>query len=307
MWLPRHPRKIASVLPNIRQYGIGDQEKRRILRVRIVVFELLDTPGETMQVSTRTIVRLAAGALGVSAAGYAVYVATAWARYNHAAPPDHEAADPLLDRFMPTYEIAERHHIAVAAPAEITFNAAREMDLNQSMIVRGVFRARELVLGAEPDAAEQPQGIVALMTSIGWGVLAEVPGRELVMGAVTQPWKANVVFRALPPDQFAAFNDAADVKIVWTLRADPVDAAHSIFRTETRALTTDAAARRNVRRYWSFLSPGIIVIRWMSLGPLKVDAERRAKGALTFRSSGMAQGAQGWDMPSASTTGRPHG
>jgi hypothetical protein len=61
----------------------------------------------------------------------------------------------------------------------------------------------------------------------------------------------------------AAFNDPDYVKIVWTLRADPVDATHSVFRTETRVVATDPEARRNFRKYWSFLSPGIIVIRWM--------------------------------------------
>src|SRR6185436_10471747 len=66
------------------------------------------------------------------------------------------------------------------------------------------------------------------------------------------------------------------VKIVWTLRADPIGTAESIFRTETRVMTTDPAARAKFRRYWSFLSPGIILIRWVSLGPLKVEAERRA-------------------------------
>ena len=239
--------------------------------------------GGMMRTRIRTVLRLTAGALGVAAAGYVAYVGTAWARYGHAARPDRNAADPLLDRFIPAYEIAERHHIRVAAPAEITFSAAREMDLNHSWIVRAIFSAREVVLGADPEAVTRPRGIVALTTSIGWGVLAEVPGRELVMGAVTQPWKANVVFRALPPDEFAAFNDPDYVKIVWTLRADPVDAAHSIFRTETRAIATDAGARSKFRRYWSFLSPGIIVIRWMSLGPVKADAERRATGE--FRSS----------------------
>lgn len=227
----------------------------------------------------RPVLRWMTGALGVSAAGYVAYVATAWARYGHAAPPRQDASDPLLDRFIPSYEIAERHHITVAAPAEITFAAAREMDLNQSLIVRAIFGARAVVLGAHPDAAPRPRGIVALTTSIGWGVLADVPGRELVVGAVTQPWKANVVFRAIPPDEFAAFNDPGHVKIVWTLRADPVDPSHSIFRTETRAVATDAEARRHFRRYWSFLSPGIIVIRWMSLGPLRADAERRAGAA----------------------------
>ena len=151
------------------------------------------------------------------------------------------------------------------------------MDLNESWVVRAIFRAREVVLGAEPDTLTRPRGIVALTTSIGWGVLAEEPGRELVMGAVTQPWNANVVFRALPPDEFAAFNAPDYVKILWTLRSDGVNAGQSIFRTETRAVATDAQARTKFRRYWSFLSPGIIIIRWMTLGPLKANAERRAQ------------------------------
>ena len=44
-------------------------------------------------------------------------------------------------------------------------------------------------------------------------------------------------------------------------------------------MTTDPTARAKFRRYWSFMSPGIILIRWMSLGPLKADAERRAWAA----------------------------
>jgi hypothetical protein len=43
--------------------------------------------------------------------------------------------------------------------------------------------------------------------SIGWGVLADVSGREVIVGAVTKPWQANVAFRALPPDRFAAFDE----------------------------------------------------------------------------------------------------
>ena len=61
------------------------------------------------------------------------------------------------------------------------------------------------------------------MRAMGWGVLAEIPGREIVMGAVTQPWEADVVFRPLPSAEFAAFAEPGFVKIVWTLRADPVD------------------------------------------------------------------------------------
>ncbi len=180
---------------------------------------------------------------------------------------------------MPTYDVAERHHVRVAAPAEVTLKAATEMDLQRSAIVRGIFKAREWIMRGHPTRDQEVRAFLPQMRAIGWGVLAEIPGREIVMGAVTRPWMADVVFRPLPPQEFAAFHEPDYVKIVWTLRADSLGAAESIFRTETRVVTTDPAARAKFRRYWSFMSPGIILIRWMSLGPLKADAERRARVA----------------------------
>jgi hypothetical protein len=182
----------------------------------------------------------------------------------------------LLELFMPGYEVAERHHIRVAAPAEIAFEAACEQDLMALPLIQAIFKAREIVLGGEPDTVARPRGLLALTKSLGWGVLAEVPGREVVMGAVTQPWYAEVVFRPLPPDEFAAFDEPGYVKIVWTLRADPVGPHDSVFRTETRVATTDAAARRKFRWYWARFSPGIGLIRQLSLGPVRREAERRA-------------------------------
>lgn len=224
----------------------------------------------------RTALKWTARALVVAAGAYAGYVGLTWLRYGHAAQASPDA-DPLLDRFLPVYDVVERHHIHVAAPPEITFAAACEQDLMAAPLARTIFRAREILLGSDPDTTTRPRGLVALTKSIGWGVLAEVPGREIVMGAVTQPWYANVVFHPLPPDEFVAFHEPDYVRIVWTLRADPEGASGSTFRTETRVLTTDATARAKFRRYWSFLSPGIILIRRASLRPLKREAERRAR------------------------------
>ena len=222
---------------------------------------------------------LAAG-VGLAAAAYGAYVATAWYRFGHVThQAGREDTDALLDKFMPTYDVAERHHVRVAAPAEVTLQAATEMDLQRSAIVRGIIKAREWIMGSHPTNDQQVRALLSQMRAIGWGGLAEIPGREIVMGAVTQPWMADVVFRPLPPEEFAAFHEPDYVKIVWTLRADSLGPAESIFRTETRVVTTDAAARTKFRRYWSLVSPGIIVIRWMLLGPLKADAERRARAA----------------------------
>jgi hypothetical protein len=60
---------------------------------------------------------------------------------------------------------------------------------------------------------------------------------------------------------------------------DPIDAGYSVFRGETRAVATDAGAQWRFRRYWAFASPGIAAIRWLALGPVKRDAERRARNA----------------------------
>jgi hypothetical protein len=229
-----------------------------------------------MSERSRSIARWLAAGASLAAGAYAAYAAVAWSRYGHPSPPGPDEADALLDGFMPDYEVADRHHIRVAAPANVTLAAAREMDLLHMPAVRAIVTARELILGAERDTSTRPRGLLAETLSIGWGLLAEVPDREVVVGAVTRPWEPNVTFRPIPPDEFAAFAEPGYVKIVWTLRADPVDAYRSIFRTETRVIATDAVARTKFRRYWSFLSPGIILIRRLSLRPLKADAERRA-------------------------------
>jgi hypothetical protein len=111
---------------------------------------------------------------------------------------------------------------------------------------------------------------------MGWSVLAEVPGREIVMGAMTQTWQADVVFRALTREQFATFDEPDYVKIAWTLRADASGLNESLFRTETRAATTDQPARAKFRLYWFLFSPGIVLILGLLLKQLRAEAEGRA-------------------------------
>jgi hypothetical protein len=216
---------------------------------------------------------LAAG-IGLSAASYVAYAGATWLRYGKPRPANGENADRVLDIFMPVYDVVDRHAVHVDAPADVTYSAATQIDLQNCAIVRGIFKAREVMLRSKPVDANRPRGIVAETKSLGWGVLSESAGREIVMGAVTKPWDANPVFVALPPDEFAVFEEPGYVKIVWTLRADSDGTDQSVFRTETRALATDVEARRKFRWYWSFLSPGIVIIRVAMLPAVKAEAER---------------------------------
>lgn len=264
-----------------------------ILRARWMAERLLPPVAGLMPTRPRhlTAARVLAGAAGAAAGAYLAYVATAWARFGRPPGPRADAEDDQLDHFMPRYDVVERHHIKVRAPAAVTMQAAYEMDLSRSRLAHAIFKGREVLLGASGRTASAP-GLVADMRAIGWGVLAEMPGRELVMGGVTTPWVANPVFRAIPPHAFAAFAEPDLVKIAWTLRADRLDDRTSMFRTETRAVATDAGARWKFRWYWACLSPGIWLIRRAMLRPLKADAERRMREAWSPLATGWRDAAR---------------
>src|SRR4029453_12582528 len=111
--------------------------------------------------------------------------------------------DPLLHRFMPVYDVREHHEIEVEAPAAATYAAARELDLHRSRLVRAIFRRRELLLHSTAHE-DVPRPLIRECLALDWAILAEEPGRELVMGAVTRPWEADGRFWSLRPGEFAA-------------------------------------------------------------------------------------------------------
>jgi len=221
---------------------------------------------------SRTGQALAAGAAGAALVGLG-YVGLTWARYGR--PPADGDRDPLIDPFVPDPEIRERHQTAVNAPADVTWSAARDLDFRDSALVRAIFRGREVLMRGRPGARENAGTFLEQVQALGWRRLAEEPGRELVFGAVTRPWEANVVFRGLEPEAFRTFDEPDYAKIVWSLRVEPAG-DRSVFSTETRVATTDAEARRKFRRYWAVMSPGILMIRRESLRLVRRAAERRA-------------------------------
>jgi hypothetical protein len=91
-------------------------------------------------------------------------------------------------------------------------SAATEMELVSSALVRGTFKGREWILRSKPEHAVRPRGLVAQTKSLGWGMLAETAGREIVMGCATKPRESNPVFRTLSPEEFARFHKPGYVK-----------------------------------------------------------------------------------------------
>ena len=210
-----------------------------------------------------------ASALAIGILSYAGYVAATWCRYGRTAQREHDHSESgrLLDSFMPQPEVEEHHAVDVMAPAAVTYEAARDMNIYRSRLVRAIFAIRTLPsrLRGQP-VQEEPRSLVQETLALGWRVLAEVPSRVLLVGAVTQPWEPSPVFRGLSPAEFMGFNEPGYAKIIWTLEAEPLGPSRSRFRTQTRVCTTDPIARARFRRYWAVFSLGIVLIRRRSRG-----------------------------------------
>jgi hypothetical protein len=221
------------------------------------------------------VLRVIGSTVGAAAAVYGAYVALIYLRFGRIS--DHTAGNPLLDRFLPEHEVRERHSVRVAASAEITFAAAGDVSFRDSRVARMIFALREVpmrLLGSRAAITER-RSILDEVTALGWRELDKAPGRH-IMGAVTQPWKREVHFRGLSPDEFVSFREPGYAKIAWTIEVDPAGHSASVFSTETRVMTTDPESHERFRRYWAVVSPGILIIRHEILRQVRTEAERRA-------------------------------
>jgi len=204
--------------------------------------------------------------------GWGLWAAVAWTTYGH--PASHVSRDTVVDGLMPTFEVDEWHERIVAAPPTDAMCAVQHFALAESPVISAMIRVRGLMLGTHDDLSPLERPFAHEALAIGWSLLAERPGRELVYGTVTQPWHGDVQFRALSRDAFVAFDTAGYVKIVWTIAVDSLGPQRTRLHTETRVTTTDPAARARFRRYWAVFSPGILLIRHEALRILARDSRR---------------------------------
>lgn len=178
-----------------------------------------------------------------------------------------------IDRFIPFADVREKHETLVRAPAEMVFRVAERFELQAIPLVRSIFWLRAKLMRVHHEPLRK--GLVEETLRMGWAKLSYTPGREIVMGAVTEPWVGEVKFRSVPSGDYAPFNEPGLVKIVWTLEAEPLGPALTRFRTETRVLPTDENARRKFRAYWRKFGIGIVLIRLLCVPAMKREAERR--------------------------------
>lgn len=171
-----------------------------------------------------------------------------------------------VDRFLPRYDLAVVHSDVFRAPPEVTYQAVISLDIFGAPLIRALIEARALPQrlrhlashrGTAERAMPRPTFRLRDMTAIGWLLLDETAGVEIVLGQVSRPWKPVATEEDMPgtTEQFAAFDRPGYAKIATSVRVDPYGSLSSIVTMETRVALTDDSSRRKFRRYWVFIGP----------------------------------------------------
>jgi hypothetical protein len=187
----------------------------------------------------------------------------------------------LIDTYLPAYDVVLTEHLVVEAPPEVVFAAARGFDFltTDAKVVTALMTLRTVPARLRGRPAATPPTLM-LATDAGalpgWVNLGEVPGRELVFGAVGTFWKADIDWHDVPAEEFGAFAEPGWGKIACHLLVRPDGADRSILSYECRTGTTDLASRARMARYWWLIRPFVAYILRAVLRTIRRNVEAHA-------------------------------
>ena len=163
---------------------------------------------------------------------------------------------PLIDEWLPGFDVGERHDVAVPVAPERALELALSTPVASDRIVRALVTARGM--------AARDETIERFFTAHRFVVLAHTP-TEWVVGAVGAVWRPRGGL--VPLADAAAWRAAAvpgTIKAAADFRAERIPGGSRLI-TETRVLAVDERARRSFRLYWLAIGPfsALIRRRWL--------------------------------------------
>ena len=186
----------------------------------------------------------------------------------------------IIDESLPTWDVELAEHRLVHAAPEVTWRAARDLDL---LKVRTPLLDAAFWVRALPDRiARRPIPTPPKLTFggddgvglPGWLSLGQQENREIALGAVGKYWQPTITWRNVPADEFTAFAEPGWGKIATALTTVPYGDRQTLLSYVCRTTTTDPESRRRFGRYWWLIRPFVAHIMRATLRSIAADAER---------------------------------
>ncbi len=194
------------------------------------------------------------------------------------------SAASVLDRLVPSFQAAERHATIIAASADQVWAALAQVTVGELDLFRLLMGLRVLpgrLLGSPRARFAAHEPLLGWAVRFGFTIVGEEVRRELVVGAIGQPWRLSGgrSVAVAGGEDFAAFDQAGYAKMAANFRLDPIAGGRAVqLSTETRVACTDAASARRSVSYWWLIRPASDAIRRSWLAAIKRRAARRENG-----------------------------
>lgn len=172
---------------------------------------------------------------------------------------------PLIDDWLPEFDVAERHDVALPLEPERALQIALATPAASDRIVRALISARGMV--------SRDETIERFFAAHRFVVLDRSP-TEWVAGAVGAVWRPRGgLVRLDDAEAWRAANVPGTIKGAVDFRAEPIPGG-SRLTTETRVKAMDDRARRAFRLYWLAIGPFSALIRRRWLAAVMASAKR---------------------------------
>ena len=189
----------------------------------------------------------------------------------------------LIDDFLPTFDVSERHRIRVRASAPATYAALKTTDLAGSALPRALLFLRAVpgallrgVQGLRDLAARRHEPLsLSTFELAGFRILAERFPEEIVIGLEGRFWTPSGALCTPPAEAFLNRAPlAGTARAVWNFTVRDLGGGASELVTETRVLCADRSSRLRFFPYWAVIRLGSGLIRRRMLAAVKRTAER---------------------------------
>lgn len=178
----------------------------------------------------------------------------------------------LINQFLPKYRLRQVDRIRLSCSPEKAWDTIRNFDTYDLAISKFLFNLR--VIPEQIFKRFRGQKVrlkrhsrINDFTGAGKGfqILAEEPGREIVIGSIGKFWKLNIEYAEFDIHKFQEFRKPGYGKLVWNLRLDPDSQSGSWLTWELRVTSTDDSSWSKFRKYWFLIGNFSHLLRRMAL------------------------------------------
>lgn len=189
-----------------------------------------------------------------------------------------ESPSTRLDEFSPLFEFRERHSVPIDAPKVLVWEAVKTVTADEISFFRELTWVRRLGRPGPESILNAPERlpILEVATRTSFLLLAEEPGREIVIGTVVLAPPGTNFSGERSPERFRSLEAPGFAKATMNFLLEDKGGETCILSTETRVHATDPSARRRFAAYWRVIYPGSALIRRTWLGAIRQRAEAAA-------------------------------